>query len=29
MGQWREVIEANPELMFHEILARFRAGKEY
>ena len=28
-GQWREVIEANPDLMFHEILARFRAGMEY
>ncbi len=23
---WRETIEAQPELMFHEILDRFRAG---
>lgn len=28
-GQWREVIEASPDLMFHEILARFRAGRDY
>lgn len=25
-GLWRDVIEANPELMYHEILERFRAG---
>ncbi|WP_147126743.1 amidase [Shimia ponticola] len=25
-GQWKDVIEANPEKMFHEILARFRGG---
>lgn len=25
---WREVIEANPELMFSEILARFRGGAD-
>ncbi len=28
-AQWHKVIEANPELMFHEILARFRAGGDY
>jgi len=28
-GQWREVIEANPHLMFNEILARFRAGEDF
>ena len=26
-GIWREVIEANPDLMFAEILERFRAGR--
>lgn len=26
---WREVIEAHPELMFHEILERFRAGGQF
>jgi len=25
-GQWKDVIEAAPEKMFHEILARFRGG---
>ena len=25
---WRDVIEANPDLMFNEILARFRSGAE-
>ena len=25
-GQWRDVIEANPHLMYEEILERFRAG---
>jgi aspartyl-tRNA(Asn)/glutamyl-tRNA(Gln) amidotransferase subunit A len=25
-GLWREVIEANPDAMYHEILARFRLG---
>lgn len=28
-AQWHEVIEDNPDLMFHEILARFRAGRNY
>lgn len=28
-GHWRDVIEANPDLMFHEILLRFRSGQEY
>ncbi|OIP85275.1 MAG: amidase [Rhodobacterales bacterium CG2_30_65_12] len=26
---WREKIEAQPELMFHEILGRFRAGGQF
>jgi len=26
---WRDTIEAEPELMFHEILARFRAGASF
>lgn len=26
---WRDTIEAEPELMFHEILARFRAGAAF
>lgn len=26
-GQWRDVIEGNPEAMYHEILMRFRLGK--
>lgn len=25
-GQWRDVIEANPDLMFDQVLERFRAG---
>ncbi|MCL3882003.1 amidase family protein [Marivita sp. GX14005] len=28
-GTWKDVIEANPEAMFSEILARFRSGKEF
>ncbi|MEX0318168.1 MAG: amidase [Ruegeria sp.] len=28
-GLWRDVIEANPEAMFSEILERFRAGRNY
>ncbi|MBV1863559.1 MAG: amidase [Rhodobacteraceae bacterium] len=28
-AQWHEVIEANPELMFSEILERFRAGHDF
>lgn len=28
-GQWREVIEANPGLMFSEVLERFRAGASF
>jgi len=28
-AQWHTVIEANPNLMFHEILARFRAGGDH
>ncbi|MDQ7080285.1 MAG: amidase family protein [Paracoccaceae bacterium] len=28
-AQWRDVIEAAPELMFHEILDRFRAGAKF
>ncbi len=28
-GLWRDVIEANPEAMFSEILQRFRLGKEF
>ncbi|MCK0149938.1 amidase [Marivita sp. S6314] len=28
-GTWRDVIEANPDAMFHEILARFRSGKDF
>ncbi len=28
-GRWRDVIEANPDLMFHEILGRFRAGGSF
>ncbi|WP_226689234.1 amidase [Ruegeria arenilitoris] len=27
-GLWRDVIEANPDAMYPEILARFRAGKD-
>ena len=26
-GQWRDVIEANPDLMYHNILERFRLGR--
>lgn len=28
-GLWRDVIEANPDKMFHEILDRFRAGQNH
>lgn len=28
-GLWRDVIEANPDAMYHEILARFRLGKKH
>lgn len=28
-GTWKDVIEANPDVMFAEILARFRSGKEF
>ncbi|WP_439123796.1 amidase [Marivita sp.] len=28
-GTWKEVIEANPDVMFAEILARFRSGKDF
>lgn len=28
-GLWRDTIEANPEAMFDEVLARFRLGKAY
>lgn len=28
-GLWRDVIEANPDAMFREILERFRLGKTY
>jgi aspartyl-tRNA(Asn)/glutamyl-tRNA(Gln) amidotransferase subunit A len=28
-GQWHKVIEANPDLMFDEILARFRSGRDF
>ncbi|GAA6209264.1 amidase family protein [Cognatishimia sp. WU-CL00825] len=28
-GLWRDVIEANPDLMFREILARFRSGSGF
>lgn len=28
-ARWREVIEADPALMFHEILERFRAGADF
>ena len=28
-GLWRDVIEANPDAMYSEILARFRLGKEH
>ncbi|MGH1464650.1 MAG: amidase [Cognatishimia sp.] len=28
-GLWRDVIEANPDLMFGEILERFRAGTQF
>lgn len=28
-GLWRDVIEANPEAMYSEILQRFRLGKEF
>jgi len=28
-GTWKDVIEANPEAMFAEILARFRSGKDF
>jgi aspartyl-tRNA(Asn)/glutamyl-tRNA(Gln) amidotransferase subunit A len=28
-GTWKDVIEANPDVMFSEILARFRSGKDF
>ncbi|GHF34196.1 amidase [Seohaeicola zhoushanensis] len=28
-GQWRDVIEANPQRMYSEILERFRGGKQF
>lgn len=28
-GLWRDVIEANPDKMYHEILDRFRAGRDF
>ncbi|MDF1726555.1 MAG: amidase [Sulfitobacter sp.] len=28
-GLWRETIEANPDVMFSEVLGRFRIGKDY
>jgi len=28
-GQWRDVIEANPDLMFDQVLERFRAGASF
>lgn len=28
-GEWGEVIEANPEVMFHQILRRFRTGTKF
>ncbi len=28
-GTWKDVIEANPDVMFAEILARFRGGKDF
>jgi aspartyl-tRNA(Asn)/glutamyl-tRNA(Gln) amidotransferase subunit A len=28
-GTWKDVIEANPDLMFGEILNRFRSGKDF
>lgn len=28
-GEWRDEIEANPDAMYHEILRRFRLGKEH
>ncbi|SHG73328.1 amidase [Marivita hallyeonensis] len=28
-GTWKDVIEANPDTMFSEILARFRTGKDF
>lgn len=28
-GTWKDVIEANPNVMFAEILARFRGGKDF
>jgi len=28
-AQWQDVIEADPDLMFHEILERFRAGASF
>lgn len=28
-GLWRDVIEANPDAMYHEILQRFRLGKDF
>ena len=28
-GEWGEVIEANPDVMFHQILRRFRTGTKF
>jgi aspartyl-tRNA(Asn)/glutamyl-tRNA(Gln) amidotransferase subunit A len=28
-GIWRDAIEANPDVMFHEIVTRFRLGKDF
>ncbi|MFP7674168.1 amidase [Marivita sp. S0852] len=28
-GTWKDVIEANPDVMFSEILTRFRTGKDF
>ncbi len=28
-GVWRDVIEANPDVMFHQVLKRFRGGADY
>jgi aspartyl-tRNA(Asn)/glutamyl-tRNA(Gln) amidotransferase subunit A len=28
-GEWGETIEANPDVMFHQILKRFRTGRDF
>jgi aspartyl-tRNA(Asn)/glutamyl-tRNA(Gln) amidotransferase subunit A len=28
-GEWGELIESNPDVMFHQILKRFRAGRDF